>query len=91
MCEIGSEMACYRQQSQKPFGFVRPAATMRCMELDLNALAEAHLRNHRSSDKDKDFWAWKEVRRLIKDDPEAAWRITLLLLDKAESDAEVHA
>jgi uncharacterized protein DUF6869 len=62
---------------------------MKRMELDLNALAEAFLRNHRSSDKDKDFWAWEEVRRLVKDDPEAAWRVTLLLLDKAESDAEV--
>jgi hypothetical protein len=53
---------------------------MKRVELDLNALAEAYLRNHRSSDKDEDFWAWEEVRRLIKDDPEAAWRITLLLL-----------
>jgi hypothetical protein len=58
------------------------------MELDLNALAEAYLRNHRSFE-DKDFWAWEEVRRLIEDDPEAAWRVTLLLLDKVESDAEV--
>jgi hypothetical protein len=52
-------------------------------------LAEAYLRNHRGSDKDKDFWAWGEVRRLIENDPEAAWHVTLLLLDKAESDAEV--
>lgn len=59
------------------------------MEPDLNALAEAHLRNHRSSDKNKDLWAWEEVRRLIEDDPEAAWRVILLLLDKVESDGEV--
>ena len=62
---------------------------MKRMEPDLNALAEAYLRNHRSSDKEKDFWAWEEVLRLIRDEPEAAWRVTLLLLDKAESDAEV--
>ena len=59
------------------------------MELDLNALAEAYLRSHRGSDNDEDFWAWEEVQRLVKDDPDAAWRVTLLLLDKAASDAEV--
>src|SRR5690242_17972771 len=58
------------------------------MNSDLNTLADTYLRHH-ATRSDDDFWAWEEVHRLIKDDPDAAWRITLLLLDKAESDAEV--
>jgi hypothetical protein len=81
-----SANTCLRQQSHQPLGFIRPAATMKRMELDLNALTEAYLRNLRGSD--KDFRAWEEARRLIEDDPEAAWRVTLLLLEKVESDTE---
>ncbi len=59
------------------------------MELDLNNLANAYLRNQRSPNKDADFWAWEEVRRIVLTDLDAGWKITLLLLEKAESDDEV--
>ncbi len=59
------------------------------MELNLNALADAYLRNHRDQDKNVDFWAWEEVHDLVKTDLDAAWNVTLLLLEKAESDDEI--
>jgi len=59
------------------------------MELDLNSLANAYLRNIRSLNKDDDFWAWEQVRHLVETDLDAAWKVTLLLLEKAESDDEV--
>ena len=59
------------------------------MEINLDALAEAYLRNHRNPDKDPEFWAWENVRGLVKSDLDSAWNVTLLLLNKAESDDEV--
>jgi hypothetical protein len=58
------------------------------MEVDLRNLADTYLRHSRFHS-DDDFWAWEEVHRIIKTDPDKAWRVTLLLLDKAESDNEV--
>jgi hypothetical protein len=51
------------------------------MELDLNSLANAY--------KADDLWAWEQVRHLVETDLDAAWKVTLLLLEKAESDDEV--
>ena len=60
------------------------------MEINLDALAGAYLRNHRNPDKSAEFWAWEEVHDLVKTNLDAAWNLTLLLLDKAESDNEVN-
>jgi hypothetical protein len=59
------------------------------IDLDLDNIATAYLRNYHSSDKEKDFWAWEAVRTLVKNDIDAAWSVTLLLLEKAKSDDEV--
>jgi hypothetical protein len=59
------------------------------MEIGLDALADAYLRNHRNPDKNAEFWAWEDVHDLVKTDLDAAWTVTLLLLDKASSDDEV--
>jgi len=58
------------------------------MEHDFNELVTAYLRTFHSQNKD-DFWAWEEVRRLVETDLDSAWRITLLLLEKAKSEDEV--
>jgi hypothetical protein len=62
---------------------------MNAMDLDFGALADAYLRNHRSSDKDKDFWAWKEVHEMVRADLEKSWPLILLLLENANKDDEV--
>lgn len=59
------------------------------MEFDLDNLATAYLRNNRSSNKGDDFWAWEQVRQLVETDLDASLKVTLLLLEKAESDSEV--
>lgn len=57
-------------------------------ESDLNNLAFAWLRNSRLGN-DEDFWAWEEARRIIETDLDAAWKLTVLLLAKVDSDDEV--
>lgn len=59
------------------------------MEIDLDNLASFYLRHYRSANNDEDFWAWQEVHRLVHDDLDAGWNVTLLLLEKTESDDEV--
>jgi hypothetical protein len=59
------------------------------MDFDLNTLADAYLRNFHSQNKDEDFWAWEEVHRIVGDDLDRGWTLTLLLLQKAESDDEM--
>jgi hypothetical protein len=49
-------------------------------------IANTYLR-HFESKQDQDFWAFKEVVEIFRgSDPEAAWRITQLLVKKASSD-----
>jgi hypothetical protein len=52
------------------------------MECDLIVLADTYLR-HRA----EDFWAWERVHEIVQGgDLDRAWEITLLLLQKAQTD-----
>jgi hypothetical protein len=56
------------------------------MECDLNALADNYLRHH-AANRDEDFWAWQRVHEIVLGgDLDRAWEITLLLLQKAQTD-----
>ena len=39
--------------------------------------------------REEDRWAWEAVETLVDEDPEAAWRITCMLVDKTSSDDEL--
>jgi len=48
---------------------------------NLDTLTDAYLRGHH-----EDHWAWEEWQRIVKADLNAAWKLTLLMLERAESD-----
>jgi len=48
---------------------------------NLDTLSDAYLRDHH-----EDHWAWEEWQRIVKADLNAAWELTLLMLERAESD-----
>ncbi len=48
---------------------------------NLDTLTNAYLRGH-----EEDFWAWEEWQRILKVDLNAAWKLTLMMLEKSESD-----
>ena len=52
--------------------------------MNFDTLAEAYLRH-----REEVFWAWDEVHRMVETDLSEGWKITLLLLERAESDNEV--
>ena len=59
------------------------------MNCDLNTLADTYLRHH-SEGREDDFWAWEEVDRIVRGgDVDRAWKITLLLLTRAETDKDL--
>jgi hypothetical protein len=56
------------------------------MECDLIALADIYLRQH-ATNRAEDFWAWERVHEIVQGgDLDSAWEITLLLLQKAQTD-----
>lgn len=48
---------------------------------NLDTLTDAYLRGHH-----EDYWAWEEWQRIVKSDLNAAWKLTLLMLERAESE-----
>ncbi len=48
---------------------------------NLDTLTKAYLRGHQ-----EDHWAWEEWQRIVKADLNAAWKLMLLMLERAESD-----
>jgi hypothetical protein len=61
------------------------------MSANLEVLADAYLRHH-ATQKDEDFWAWQQVHEIVTSgDVDRAWEITLLLLNKANSDVELNS
>jgi hypothetical protein len=48
---------------------------------NLDTLTDAYLRGHH-----EDHWAWEEWQRIVKADLNAAWKLTLLMLERAGSD-----
>lgn len=54
--------------------------------MNLQTLADTYLRQY--TDKcDEDLWAYDQVHSIIQNHPDEGWEITLLLLQKAGSDA----
>jgi hypothetical protein len=47
-------------------------------------IVDTYLR-HFELKQDQDFWAFDEVNKLVRSDPETGWRVTRLLINKASS------
>ena len=54
------------------------------MELDADVLADIYLRYY-ARRQEADRWAWETLETLVDHDPDEAWRITCLLVDKTTS------
>ncbi|MCU1310799.1 MAG: hypothetical protein JWO20_1924 [Candidatus Angelobacter sp.] len=48
-------------------------------------IVDAYFRYHQKHDK-ADEWAWEKVDDLVRADPDEGWRITFMLVNKAETD-----
>jgi hypothetical protein len=48
-------------------------------------VADIYLR-HYELKQDQDFWAFEEMSEILRHDPERAWPLTRLLINKASSD-----
>jgi hypothetical protein len=53
--------------------------------MDNEQLAELYLRGRKKKNKQL-RWAWEKVRELVENNPEEAWKLTLLMINKSESD-----
>jgi hypothetical protein len=58
------------------------------MNAEPEAIVEAYLR-FQAGKRDEDRWAWDAVETLVDKDPDAAWRITCMLIERANSDDAV--
>jgi hypothetical protein len=56
------------------------------METDLNKLTDVYLRHH-ARRSDEDFWAWQQVDSIVRADLSKGWKVTLLLLKKADTES----